>query len=123
LALHLLAGLEAERAERFVEQEHLRAVDDRTRERDALPLAAGQLARLAAAEAGQAHHLERLGRAPLALPAWDLLDAQPVGDVVGDAEVREQRVVLEDGVDVARERRRARHLRARELDRALVRPL
>ena len=70
LDLHLLAQLEVERAERLVEQQHLRAVDDRARERDALALAAGQLRRAAAAEAGQAHHLERLRHAPLALGAW-----------------------------------------------------
>ena len=40
LDLHLLAELEVERAERLVEQEHLRAVDDRAREGDALTLAA-----------------------------------------------------------------------------------
>ena len=35
-------------------------VDDRAGERDALPLASGELDRLAAAEAREAHHLERL---------------------------------------------------------------
>ena len=45
LDLHLLAQLEVERAERLVEQQHLRAVDDRAGERDALALAAGELRR------------------------------------------------------------------------------
>jgi hypothetical protein len=47
LDLHLLAELEVERAERLVEQQDLRVVDDRAGERDPLALAAGQLRRLA----------------------------------------------------------------------------
>ena len=67
LGLHLLAQLEVERAEGLVEQQHPRAVDDRAGERDALALAAGELARLAVAEARQAHHVERLAGARGAL--------------------------------------------------------
>src|SRR6266480_7213562 len=48
LDLHLLAQLQVQRAERLVEQEHLRLVDDRAGERDPLPLPAGKLDRLAA---------------------------------------------------------------------------
>ena len=49
LDLQLLAELEVERAERLVEEERLRPVDDRARERDPLALAARELGRLAAA--------------------------------------------------------------------------
>ncbi|HEY6017040.1 MAG TPA: coproporphyrinogen III oxidase [Gaiellaceae bacterium] len=42
LQLHLLAQLQVERAERLVEQEHARPVDERPRERDPLLLAAGE---------------------------------------------------------------------------------
>ena len=59
LELHLLAQLEVERAERLVEQQHARAVDDRPGERDPLALAAGGLARLAGLVAGEPHELER----------------------------------------------------------------
>ena len=45
LELHLLAQLEVERAERLVEQQHPRAVDERAGERDALALAARELDR------------------------------------------------------------------------------
>ena len=45
-----LAQLQVERAERLVEQQHARLVDERPRERDPLLLAAGELARLALAE-------------------------------------------------------------------------
>ena len=48
LGLHALAQLEVQRAERLVEQQHARAVDDRARERDALALAAGELRRACA---------------------------------------------------------------------------
>ena len=49
LDLHLLAQLEVERAEGLVEQQDARPVHERARERDALALAAGQLARACAA--------------------------------------------------------------------------
>ena len=41
LDLHLLAQLQVERAERLVEQQHLRPVDERAGQRDPLSLAAG----------------------------------------------------------------------------------
>ena len=60
LDLHLLAQLEVERAERLVEQQHLRAVDQRAGERHALALAAGELVGAAVAVVAEAHLLERL---------------------------------------------------------------
>src|SRR6187551_3584009 len=51
--LHLLAELQVEGAERLVEQEDLRLVDERPRESDTLLLAAGALARLAPLHAGE----------------------------------------------------------------------
>ena len=48
LGLHLLAQLQVERAQRLVEQQHLRLVDQRARQRHALALAARQLRRPAA---------------------------------------------------------------------------
>ena len=50
LELELLAQLQVEGAERLVEEEHLRPVDERPRERDPLLLPAGELARLARPE-------------------------------------------------------------------------
>ena len=58
--LHLLAQLQVERAERLVEQQHRRRVDDRARERDALALPARELHGLAVAEPGEADALEHL---------------------------------------------------------------
>ncbi len=101
LDLHLLAQLEVERAERLVEQQHPRPVDERAGQRDALALAAGELRRPAVAEVlAEPHHVQRLQRAPRgARLLADLLDPQPVLDVLEHVHVREQRVVLEDGVD------------------------
>ena len=48
LDLHLLAQLQVERAERLVEQQHARLEHERTRERDALLLAARELVRAGA---------------------------------------------------------------------------
>ena len=62
LDLHLLAQLQVERAERLVEEQHARPVDERARQRDALPLAAGELAGLALLVALEADHAQRLGR-------------------------------------------------------------
>ena len=47
LELHLLAELQVERAERLVEQQHARPVDERARQRDPLLLTARELPRLA----------------------------------------------------------------------------
>ena len=72
LELHLLAELQVERAERLVEQQHPRVVDDRARERDALLLAAGELRRLALLAAREVDELEHSERAlrisPFAIP-------------------------------------------------------
>ena len=62
LELHRLAQLEVERAERLVEQQRARVVHERAGERDALLLAAGELAGLAVGEVGEPHDLEQLAR-------------------------------------------------------------
>ena len=58
-----------------------------------------------------------------ALGLGDLADDQPVADVVADRHVREERVVLEDRVDVTVERRDGRDVGAVEQDPALGRQL
>ena len=54
LELRVLAQLLVQRAERLIEQQQLRALDERARQRHALPLAAGKLVRLALLEAAAA---------------------------------------------------------------------
>ena len=117
LGLHLLAQLQVEGAERLVEQQHLGPVDDRPRQRHPLSLAAGELVRLALGVAGQAHHLQRLFAALQALRLADPGHLHPVGDVVADGHVREEGVVLEDGVDRAVIGRHPADVLAGQLDR------
>src|SRR4051795_7261047 len=66
------------------------------RERDALALAARQLRRLARSVVVEADHGQRLAGAPAALGLRQLLDPQPVLDVLLHGHVREQGVILED---------------------------
>ena len=121
LDLHRLAQLEVERAERLVEQQHLRVHHERARERDALLHAAGELRGLGLLATGQVHQLERLAGLLVALLLADLALLEPVGDVVEHGHVREQRVGLEDRVDVALVRRDADGGAAVDLDLALGR--
>ena len=101
LHLQLAAQLEVQRAERLVEQQRARVVDERARQRDALLLAAGELGGAPALKALELDELEDLGHAHARLGLRDLLALQPEADVLLDRQVREQRVALEDRVDVA----------------------
>jgi hypothetical protein len=118
--LHLLAELQVERPERFVEEQHGRLVHERARERDPLALAARELLRLPSAQPGQPntaqHHLDL--RPPRRLR--NSLHAEAVPDVLGDRHVREERVVLEHGVHLARVGRPPRHVPACKLDAPFV---
>ena len=120
LELHLLAQLQVERAERLVEQQDARAVDQRAGERDPLLLAARELARLAPVEPGEADELEDFEHALPQLAAAHALAAQPEGDVLEDRQVREERVALEDRVDVALVRRQPGDVAVAEVDRPRV---
>src|SRR5947209_4927887 len=123
LELHLLAELQVKRAQRLIEQQDPRTVDQCACERDPLTLAAGEMNRASAAEVGKTHHPQRL-RDPLALLGLRYpLDPQPVCDVLSDRHVREQRVVLKDRIDVALIGGASCHVEAIELERARVRPL
>ena len=75
LDLELLSELEVERAERLVEQQHVRPVDEGAGEGDALLLAAGQLVRLAPFVAREVDEVQRLGHAPADLGPRDVLAA------------------------------------------------
>ena len=100
LGAGLDAELRVEVGQRLVHQEHGRLADDRPAERDALALAAGQLARLLL----EVLEVEDPGRVldPLVdLGLGHLAELQPEGHVVVDRHVRVQRVALEDHRDVA----------------------
>jgi ABC-type proline/glycine betaine transport system ATPase subunit len=86
---HVEAEILVERAERLVEQQHLRIDGQAARERDALLLAAGELARLALGELGHVHQREHLGDARADALARPFLRLEAVGDVLRHRHVRE----------------------------------
>ena len=99
-AAQLLAHLRIQRAERLVQQQHLRFHRQRTGQRDALALPAGELRRIAIRQPAQLHQIEQihhlladhgLGRALVAR-----LDAETERHVLEHAHMAEQRVMLED---------------------------
>ncbi len=105
LELHGLSELEVQRPERLVEQQRPRPVHQGAGQRHALLLTTRQLpwaALLAALELDQAQHLvdPRIDQPLLELPA-----AEPERDVVEHRHVWEERIALEDQVDVAPVRR------------------
>ena len=92
---------------RLVGQQHLGAVDQRARDRDALLLTAGELVREPLLLAGEADEREHLGHGLLDESARRSDDLQGERDVLEDGLVRQQPEVLEDRADVPAE---VRHL-------------
>jgi hypothetical protein len=92
LVPNLCLRVRVERGERLVEEEHRGVARECPRERDPLPLAARQLPRVSGGEVRDPEALEqRLDRTP----------GGSEGDVAAHAEMREERVVLEDEADAA----------------------
>ncbi len=116
----LLAHAGVERAERLVEQQHLRLDGERAGERHALALAAGELVRVALAEVREPDEVQQLLDLVGDLGLRALLDRQAEADVVGDAHVLEGGVVLEDEADLAALRRVVRDLLVADDHRAVV---
>src|SRR5207253_6766463 len=116
LDLHLLAQVLVQRSERLVQQEDVRVEDEATRERDALLLAAGELARMLVGEPAQPDKVEDFAHALGPLRTRKCAHAQRKGDVALDGHVGEQRVVLEDDADVAPVRLAARKISAADLN-------
>ena len=116
--LHLLAQLEVQRAEWLVEQQHPWPPDQCAREGDALTLPARKLLRAPWRVLGQPDHVERVGGATPAFGLGHAAHLQAVLDVLRDGHVREQRVLLEHGVDVAALGGQASDVDAAEFDHA-----
>ena len=115
---HLDAQLGVEVRERLVHQEDLRLANDRAAHGDTLALAAGELLRPALEVRRQVEHLRGPGDALVDDLLVRLAQAQAEGDVLGDAQVRIERVVLEDHRDVALLRRHVVDDPAADRDRA-----
>ena len=98
---HLHAQPRVEVRQRLVHQERLRLAHHRPAHRDPLPLAAGELARLAVQQLLEPEHAGDVAHPAVALGARHLAHAQPEADVVAHGHVRVERVVLEDHRDVA----------------------
>ena len=123
----LFPHLRIERAEGLVEQQDARLDRERAGQRDALALAAGELARIAVGKPVELHEIEQLldPRADrrLVLPDRARLHAQAEGDVLEHAHVAEQRVVLEHEADVTFARALRQRVLAVEGDFAGIRPV
>src|SRR5581483_9148199 len=96
----LLANLRVERAERLVEEEHLRLRGERAGQRDPLSLSAGELRRQRALEPVELDEPQELHHAISHLTSRHVPDPEAERDVLEDAQVTEERVVLEDEADV-----------------------
>jgi hypothetical protein len=82
LELHLLAELEVERAKWLVQQQHLRLVDERPGQGHSLLLAARELGRPPAFEAGKIDQLQGLADPAIHVPAGHLLPSKAERHVV-----------------------------------------
>ena len=121
LDLHFQADLEVKGAQRLVEQQDLRALHQRPRERDPLHLAAGELTRPPPLVAGHPNQVQRPLDPLLDLVGCHPVDAQTEGDVLEHVEMREQRRALEDHVHRPAVRVDMGHLLPADGDRPLRR--
>ena len=98
---HLRAQFCVEVGQRLVEQKYLRVAHDAAAQRNALLLAAGQLFRLSLHQIVQPEHAGRAIDRDLDLGLGCFLVAEAKGEIVVDAHVLVERVVLEHHRDVA----------------------
>jgi hypothetical protein len=102
LVLHQVARLHVERAEGLVHQEHARPVDERRGQRHALAHAPGELVRVVALEALQAHAAHPLDRPLAGRGGRRAADRQRQRDVLDRGLPGQERVALEQIADVGR---------------------
>ena len=121
--LHGLTQFGVERRERLVEQEQLWRQRERTGDRHALALAAGELCHRPVGKAGQMDQRQQLVDALLLLFLRGAANAQRIGDVVADGQMRKQRQRLEHHAEIALVRRQRRDVLAVQHDRAAGRLL
>ncbi len=114
LGAHALAQLGVEIGQRLVEQQDVGLDHQRAGERNALLLAAGQLARIAGFEPREIHQRQRLLDLAARLGGRDFPDLEAEHDVLEHVLVRPDRVVLEHHAHAARFRRHHRTGRRQE---------
>ncbi len=119
LGAHLDAQLGVEVGERLVEQEQRRVARQRAAHRDALALAAGELAGLAIQQVLDLQHLRDARDRRVALGLGHVAHLQPEADVLRHVHVRVERVALEHHRDVAVLGQRVRDVAAVDVHRAL----
>jgi hypothetical protein len=82
LHLHLFAQLQVKCTERLVEQQHLRMIDQRSGEGDALPLTTAELIGASLPVVAEPHRTQHFRGTMASLGLADLLDFQAVLDVL-----------------------------------------
>src|SRR4029453_19302408 len=123
------AGGAVEVAGRFVGEDDRRMPDEGAGDRDALPLAAGEVGGLEGGAWGEADPFERLVGASVPLGGGDAGVEQPVGDVLPRRGMFGQEELLKDEADLPGPQPRelavakARRVDATDPDRAAPRPL
>ena len=96
LVLHVAADERVERAERLVEEHHIRVYDEGAGQAHTLLHATRQLLGVGIGVARQPHELDDLLRAGIAIFLLHTLDLEGVGDVVDHLAVGKEAEVLED---------------------------
>ena len=101
LYLHLLAQLQVQSAQRLIQEQDTRVVDQRTGDGHALFLPAGECVRPALFVPGHLYQSEHFLNLLPNLIFRHFADGRTVCDVVIDTHMREKRVVLKNGVYIA----------------------
>ena len=121
----ILTHLHVQRAERFIKKHHFRRSGQRPCQRYPLLLPTGQLRRITVAESSELHHFQKL-RDLLpddvfrrTLPARQ--HGKPKSNIIGNSQVLEERVMLEDKADMARTHGDIGHIAAIQDDAPTVR--
>ena len=99
LDLHLLAELQVEGGQGFIEQQHLRPIGQGAGKRHALLLAAGHLIDLPPLEPVEFHEAEHFGHPAPDLVPGDALHLEAEGDILPHRHMGEQGIGLEYRVD------------------------
>ena len=100
LLLHVLAQLEVKSTEGLVKKKDLWPGDQRPGDGDTLLLSSGEARDLAVSEIGEHDQRQHLGDLPVYLILGDLAFSEGKRHILVNIKMREQRVSLENGVDV-----------------------